>query len=505
MEKEKLISKLNIKDYNNQLEKILSKKTFSEDAKNLLLSMLYKIENAYDDYSTVNGDTQTKRETLEEILETISEECDTIELTKEKKRKVIPEEKKIITYLNENAILYDIYKLSACKFQVPEKYEIIKTALEETLNQGYCISSSEIIRDFDGWSWNIEIDEIENLKANLVYQTLKILVGNDFLNNWRKTSKQDFVIKLQETLGDKYKTQLGEALFKTINQLSMLNVAFTDEQERKRLIEIQDRLEQEFHKLDNKQEYLDMLKNDKKDIAAKIKEIDTALNDDIKLKKEFIAKNELLDMNHRIFSLSDFAEILEKERKTLINEMDIINTKMEPLNFIRTKTEIEDKLKLIKELNLQNLSNETYTLKVQEMLKLVFQAMGIKIEMATEKKDIIKLIYQIRYYGLIYVEKSKQIQDIIDIKNVQKKIITKACKKRIITIFSRNIQQNYAIIESILKTDIIELEKMYFKFVKQNDKIVLNIYDEENLSKTIEFEKIEELNVKLDKKVKVFI
>lgn len=53
MEKEKLISKLNIKDYNNQLEKILSKKTFSEDTKNLLLNMLYKIENAYDDYSKI--------------------------------------------------------------------------------------------------------------------------------------------------------------------------------------------------------------------------------------------------------------------------------------------------------------------------------------------------------------------------------------------------------------------------------------------------------------------
>ena len=54
MEKEKLISKLNIKDYNNQLEKILSKKTFTEDTKNLLLSMLYKIENAYEDYQKRN-------------------------------------------------------------------------------------------------------------------------------------------------------------------------------------------------------------------------------------------------------------------------------------------------------------------------------------------------------------------------------------------------------------------------------------------------------------------
>ena len=64
MEKEKFILKLNIKDYNNQLEKILSKKTFSEDTKNLLLSMLYKVENSYTDYSLANGDTKNKKEIL---------------------------------------------------------------------------------------------------------------------------------------------------------------------------------------------------------------------------------------------------------------------------------------------------------------------------------------------------------------------------------------------------------------------------------------------------------
>ena len=100
MEKEKLISKLSIKDYNNQLEKILVKKSFSEDTKNLLLSMLYKIENSYDDFSLVNGDTKTKKETLEEILKIIEDECDTIEIVKTNESKSILEQKKITTYLN---------------------------------------------------------------------------------------------------------------------------------------------------------------------------------------------------------------------------------------------------------------------------------------------------------------------------------------------------------------------------------------------------------------------
>ena len=61
------------------------------------------------------------------------------------------------------------------------------------------------------------------------------------------------------------------------------------------------------------------------------------------------------------------------------------------------------------------------------------------------------------------------------------------------------------IIKNIFQIDVIELEKIYFKFLQKDDKIILEIYDEENICKTIIFPKIEELNVKVNKKVKVFI
>ena len=40
----------NLKDYNNELEKVLEGKSFSQEVKNLLLSMLYKVEISYADY-----------------------------------------------------------------------------------------------------------------------------------------------------------------------------------------------------------------------------------------------------------------------------------------------------------------------------------------------------------------------------------------------------------------------------------------------------------------------
>lgn len=505
MNKEKLMLKLNIKDYNNQLEKILAKKNFSEEIKNLLLSMLYKIEAAYDDYSLVNGNTKTKKEILEEILEIIEKNCKEIEIIKTKESKSSPEEGKIITYLNTRKMLYEIYQLKQNKFKVPDEYEIIKPSLEQNLNQGYYIDSSEIIRDFDGWSWNIVVEEIENLGINLVYQIIRILIGDTFLHKWQENPNQDYVLKFNEKLENKYETKIAEQISKIINQLAILNVTKLNEEEKNRLLGIQKKLQEEFNELDDKKKYLEKLAKEKKKIVEEIKKNDNIINNDKQLKEEFIARNELLDMNHRIFSLSDFAEIIEKEKTELMKKLNKCNQKMEPINFIKTKTEIEKKLTIIKELELQNNDEKTYENKVAELLKLVCEALEIQINKAEEKENIVKLIYKIRYYGLIYISENKQVKDIVDINNIQKMIITKACKQKIVTIFSKNIKENYNILQNILQTDIIELEHIFLKFIQKNDKTVLEIYDEENLSRTIELSDIKELNVKLNKKIRVFI
>lgn len=453
----------------------------------------------------LNGDTKTKKEILEEILEIISRDCDKIIVVRTQESDSFPEEKKIVTYLNARKMLYEIYQINTNKFEVPDEYEIIKPALETILNQGYSIASNEIIRDFDGWSWNIVTDEIENHTANLIYQILTILVENSFLSEWKQNKEQDYITKLIDELEKKYKTELAGKLFKTINQVAILNIVCNNKEEKERLIKLQQKLQEEFEELDNKKEYIMKLGEEKKQIVEKIKNIDETINNDRKLKNEFISRNELLDMNHRIFSLSDLVDILEKEKTDLIKNLNKTNKKMEPMNFIKTKTEIENKLALIKEIDLQNENKKIYNTKVKELLNLVLKALRIQIENVEEKDDIIKLIYQIRYFSLIYVEQNKQVKDVIDINNIQRLIVTKACKQKVITIFSRNIKENYEIIKNILQTNIIDLEVMYFKFIIEDNKLMLEIYDEENVYKKIEISHVEELNVKLNKKIKIFI
>lgn len=506
MEKEKFIYKLNIKDYSNELEKILDKKTFSEDAKNLLLSMIYKIENSYNDYKTANVDVRSKKEILEEILKTINKDCDNIEIVKNKKNEVIYDDKKIISYLNAKKILYDIYELQTAKFKVPKKYKIIKEILEDTLNQGYSISNTEIIRDFDGWSWNILINEIENIKANLIYQILKILVGEKFLIEWRNnTSNEDYIQKMLEKLDKKYGTEISEKAIKLICQICILNISENNIKQKEELIKVQEELQQEFDIMQDKDKYLENLANLRKDVSTKIKNIDETINNDRKLKKEFISRNELLDMEHRIFSLSDFVDVLLEERGNLINELNQYSSQMKPLNFMQARTELENKLNIIKELDLKKNSNKIYNTKVKELLELTNKALEIQINNAEERGDIRDLVYKIRYYRLIYINENKQIREAVKLDKIQELAITKACKLKLINIFSLDIKDNYKIIKNIFDTDIIELSKIQFKFINKKEGIFLEIYDEKNIYKTIELSAIKELNIKFNKKYKIII
>ena len=80
MEKKNILSKLNFKDYNNEVEEILENKSFSSNVKNLLLSMFYKIEVAYRDYSITKREMNGRDGFIESIIYTIREGCEIIEL-----------------------------------------------------------------------------------------------------------------------------------------------------------------------------------------------------------------------------------------------------------------------------------------------------------------------------------------------------------------------------------------------------------------------------------------
>ena len=69
--KENFLDKIVKKDYQNELEKILEEKDFSENVKSILLSIMYKIEAAYKDLQTVKRDVEDKEQYEKDLIEII--------------------------------------------------------------------------------------------------------------------------------------------------------------------------------------------------------------------------------------------------------------------------------------------------------------------------------------------------------------------------------------------------------------------------------------------------
>ena len=500
MGKEELFSKLKFKNYNNELEKILEKKDFSVDVKNLLLSMLYKIEVSYEDYSTAKAEEKAKSEIIEEILDIIKNQCYDIKIVKlgSDEASVLvnlnaesianKQTGEIISYPNEKSILYALYILKNRRESECIVDKKIYEPVSKLLEIGSSLNIKEIITDFDGWAWNKEIQKEEDLTYNCIYQNISLL-------GIKKFSKEE----IEKVTNDK----IGIKLYKDVCKIAVLmNSSYELEES---LNVYRSLLKKQLKEMDDKVAYLKKYADSKKKLEIKIKEIDKKLTDADLLIEEYEKRNARLTKANKIFSVSDLSDIIQQEREKYILEIAEINGKMDPKKYASTKGKLEEILEIVDVINTETSINEL----MLESQKDFICALENNLKKAKLKKEIINLIYILRYYKTIYIEKDKQIKDITEISDkinkLQKNILTQACNLGTLTIISNDVAQNYKAISEIMNTKIINLEKIQLEIIEQDGKSVVNIYDETILEKSINISKIEELNIKQGKKFKLFI
>ena len=175
----KLFPKL--RDYNNELEEILEKKTFSSNAKNLLLSMIYKLEICYRDYDQVKVYSLNKNEFFSNILNVIKNYCDNVkivepnsvdaELLKKNDVEALTNsnERSMLIYPTEQSILYALCDIEPKYFYIKENF-IFKNVFQRILVDGYKQNTMEIFENFNGWSWDINRDITKSAcVSNLIY------------------------------------------------------------------------------------------------------------------------------------------------------------------------------------------------------------------------------------------------------------------------------------------------------------------------------------------------
>ncbi|MFR0823013.1 MAG: hypothetical protein ACLU84_06090 [Clostridia bacterium] len=556
MAKEDIFSKMNIKDYNNQLEKVIEKKDFSESVKNLLLSMLYRIETGYADYEKVKQNVEPKKRFVERIIKIVEEDCKQIQLVKSMSEEskilegaeflVEPEQGKIIVYQNERMLLEALLALRQKPVEIEEAYALIQPALQKFLLVGKRMNFVEVLRDFNGWSWDILTKEMDSLFYNVVYQNMVILLGNYFMQKWGKKepiwqeaeeieetieqnpintilSNKEFdhiyeeepqinvihILKqaLRENYGEKLALEWESAFYRMICILMIQQ----DAQEKQNMIEARNKAVTKLEEMKDKKIYVENQSNRKKELALQIKQIDQLLNDDYLLKEEYRTRNSKLANKDKIFSISHLADKLEKERNVLLAQIQEINQSIEPKNFVKYKEDIQkqvdffEKLGLVEENKHKN-QQEAFI----DLQKIFLECFNCKINKVETKKQMVSLLYVFRYYLWLPVQEGA-IKDIEAIQEewqqVQNKMIQKACQMKVLTTISQQENFNTKVVSTFLDTKIITLETILLVLKYQKEILKIEIYDDTIHEKTQEIPVIEktELSVKLNKKIKLFL
>lgn len=553
MAKEDIFSKINLKDYNNILENVLEQKAFSEDVKNLLLSMLYKIENGYEDYKTIKVNVSSKKNYVKKIIEVIKEECKEIKLVKplsdeskvleEKNVNYIVEKEKgkITVYPNERMMLEALIELSQKEIELEDEYYLYSLAMKNVLSIGNKMNYVEVIRDFNGWSWDITTSQMESKNINIVYQNLLILLGNHFLQTWiinneedeeevempnneilrskynenfgmtteEMQEEKDYVNKMQEILIEKYGKENAQNFW---NQLikTILAIGSNINKEQKRiLLEEKKKVEEHLEKMQDNKKYVEELSKTKKDLTKKIKEIDTILSDEKLLKEEYEKRNSKLANKDKIFSVSHLNIMLEKEREKYLNQIKECNLQMQPKEFVVTKQKLESQKEFYEEIDIKESEKTNEEKQIEELQKYFLKCLEEKIDKAEGKKEITDLIYEIRYYEQLpykqyNISKESKIEEYVT--KVEKQIIKKACVEKVLIRFTQEEELNYKILKNQFQSKIIKLENTIYVLKYKKGILKIEIYDTniEEETKEIEISEKVELNVKLNKKIKIW-
>lgn len=532
-----IFSRKNSKEYNEQLENILESKDVDSDAKNLLLSMFYKIENSYSDYYIVKSNVPTKEEFIKKILLIIENECKKIVVvtpgTKESKKLeeinqnciIDVTSGSILVYANETDLLYAIFMLDIKynQYKKDKEYNLINATKEELLQYraiqnffsiGTAMNESEVIRDFSGWSWASNIKDIENTSINLIYQNILLLIGTKtrdkiLIPKAKNTSFSAMQATVQDLRKynqiqenndikkdvDSYNDIIKEAFCQSYNyikvknliyniKLAILSLEIQNDTEKKK--QITKRIKEEKKIVDlmeNKEEFLNTLENNIKKLNNKIIRTDKILSNKILIEKEYKRRNEKLPNNQKIFSSNQLIKILEKEKQQYIKEIETEKELFKSKQYNQKQSKYKKEIKFYSAILKETENIEKILIKIQiEFLK----CFAVLIENAKTKNELLSLVYKFRYYCIIQFNNNKKINEVPElekeIREVINLLIDKCIDKKVIENISNSVSLCYVILKYIFSTQTTNLEKIEIKITKNKEELIsINKNKEKNM------------------------
>lgn len=518
--KEKILRKFNFKDYTNRLEKILEKKNFSMQAKNLLLSMFYKIENAYQDYQKTKVEVFDKGEFLENLIKIIQDNCNDIEVIKfnleqehilkqENINYYINQEQKKITALgNELIVLNALLEIKEKKLCLPQEENLLEKPISYLLNAGNKMHEAEVIRDFNGWSWDIITKEISHIQINLVFQNMLYLLEHSFIIEWINNNSKlaDYLMLSFEKLKQNYGEKRAKSIMELICKFSIEVLAKQDKEQAEIWLKLKKENNQELEKLNNKVAYLENVTKMKKKITKQIEKIDKMLNNKELLQKEYEQRNEKLPNKEKIFSIRHLIKRIEEERQQYVEQIKSYNKLIDPKGYVERKEQIRKNVEFLNILDIEQQEESQITL--IKLCLLFLECFEIKIAKAQTRQELTSYFYILRYYRfLTFDEQGTKLKDIEELQeafeNVMNSLVEKTKKENIIEEVTDEQSVNYRIIRNVFDSKIIDLNHLVMETKVEEGKLFVEYYDTNILENTCEVHS--DKTIKLKKKTKLFL
>lgn len=503
--KDNLLSKNN---YDIQFEELLEKKKFNDEAKSLILNIVYKIQGAYPDYKKTKPNIKSKLDIISDIADTIKEKCDVIEILDPKETKgklyVSKKNKLIKTFPKDIDLLQAIYYI---KTPYTKKIEnVFEKAVLLALEKGMAINGVEIIRDFNGWSWNNVLEDEYEKYYNLLYQDLIILIGEGELENIIKSHR--VIEELLKQIKNLYGKTKAEDFMESFIKACVVLYINTDEKYEDAILSYLEQKEQELAEFSNKPEYISKLTKKMNENTKLVCKIDALLSSTKNLNKKYLTKT----ISQKYKDIDSYRISLIKYKNQISNEITSCRKMMNPFEYVKEKNNIKKEVDELNDIKLCYNDDDVIERLLIDLQKKVISCFYKKIEVYDLKKELLSLVYEIRYYNLLPL-KNKKLKDYKTLKNdiekLQIEFINKLKKNRVIDIYSNFARVNYYTLKYIFEAKMVNINKITFKYRIVNNGIDVEYYDDESIEQknhiALNKEELQGFTKKENRKIKIFL
>ena len=478
---------LNSVDYKEELVNIAESRHFSQDAENLLLSMLYKIEDSFDNYKTVKREVPERQEFIESIVFNVKNNCAQIliatprsKLEKElkaKKCKILNENesrmyaKRVISYPNEKTLLYGITKSGISPLNTNMSVE--EKAILTAYNVGRCISVSEVIRDFNGWAWSILENEIESTACNLIYIFITYLLGYKFGDG---------------ITVEKIKNNVSKEFFEELTKVAVQFYMSYDKSQNEVILKKLANDKKKLANMKNQVSYIMQITDMKKDKIEQINKLDSLLSEPRRLREDYINYNSKLPDEQKVFSISHYADKLERDKQELMNQIGEYNKMQNPIEFVKIKDNLEYEIKLYEEKT-----------DISGLEKAFIKMFEHRLNNMTDKREILDYIYKIRYLNNLPNCSMK-------LNKIKEKIIPIAINNNVIAPVSNNDDIDSRILKGIFDSKTVNLENLYIKLSSTDNVLHVEIFDNDSLEKKCDciLPEVSQIEIRKTRRTKIF-